>query len=287
MTVFSLPATSIEGTPSTFTASFNIDGEGVVRGTWAYDGTQSHLSGALSAVGGLTGPWLLWLAGGDFVSQFGTLMYLDGQFTMSVDATFLVQGNPVEFRASGTIGSDGIDTVVFADVRANYSVARDPGSNAWTVTHNSGTGGIDTLVDVERLQFADSKLAIDIWGNGGQAYRLYQAAFDRVPDVAGLGYQMHDLDTGSSLSQVAANFIASPEFESKYGTNLSDAEFVHLLYVHVLHREPGDFEVTYHVDHELQGGYSRADVLTFFSESPENIVGLMGTIGNGMVYVFP
>jgi hypothetical protein len=182
-------------------------------------------------------------------------------------------------------GGTGIDTAVFSDVRTNYTVTH-VSANTWTVAH-TGADGTDTLTDVERLRFSDSKLAIDIDGDGGKAYRLYQAAFDRVPDVPGLGYQMNDLDMGFSLSQVAANFIASPEFQLKYGTNLTDSEFVTLLYQHVLHRVPQQFEVDYHVDQELHAGYSRADVLTFFAESNENQANVIGTIGAGMVYVFP
>jgi hypothetical protein len=324
---FIAPVTSaVAGYYATFRASIAIDGEGVPRGTWAFDTVDippgvylffpTHVSGPVSAVGGLTGPWSVWLGGTTFTSQASTLTYANGQFTLTVDARLVIgpEATPIPGTGDGTPGTTihasqrigstgndtilagagnssfdgglGIDTVVFSDARENYTITRDS-HGGWEVVHNAEVAGTTTLANIERLQFADSKLAIDISGHGGQAYRLYQAAFDRVPDVGGLGYQMHDLDAGYSLSQVAANFIASPEFQSKYGTNLSDAEFVHLLYLHVLHREPGDFEVSYHVDHELHAGYSRADVLTFFSESPENQTVLIGTIGNGMVYVFP
>jgi len=49
-------------------------------------------------------------------------------------------------------------------------------SAGYTVTDTAGADGTDTLINVERLQFSDAKVAIDTSGNAGQAYRLYQAA---------------------------------------------------------------------------------------------------------------
>mgnify|MGYP003942493579 CR=1 FL=1 len=95
------------------------------------------------------------------------------------------------------------------------------------------------MSSVERLQFSDGTLALDT-GSGqtaGEAYRLYQAAFNRTPDTAGLKYQTNALDSGYSLSTVAGNFIASPEFQRTYG-NVNDTQFITLLYQNVLHRAP-------------------------------------------------
>ena len=176
------------------------------------------------------------------------------------------------------IGGEGRDTANFSGQRSAYTVHFNG-----TTAVVDGPDGTDALQGVERLHFSDANVALDIAGNAGQAYRLYQAAFDRVPDIGGLGYQMHDLDLGYTLAQVAANFIASPEFQSKYG-GLTDDAFIALLYVNVLHRTPAQEEIDFHVANELHAGYSRAHVLTFFSESPENQVNVIGDIQNGMDY---
>ena len=183
-------------------------------------------------------------------------------------------------------GGSGLDTAHFSDVRANYTITNQ-GNGMFTVSHMSGLGpdGTDTLTNVERLWFSDSKVAVDIDGHGGEAYRLYQAAFNRAPDVPGLGFQMHDLDVGWSLSTIAGNFIASPEFQATYGS-LTDLQFVQQLYVNVLHREGEDAGVQFHMN-ELATGQTRADVLSHFSESPENQANVIGQIQNGMVYIYP
>ena len=150
----------------------------------------------------------------------------------------------------------------------------------FTLKHAAGT---DTLVNVERIKFADAYVALDTAGNAGMAYRLYQAAFDRTPDQGGLGFQMKALDDGLNIAQVAANFIASPEFQRTYGA-LNDTQFVNQLYQNVLHRAADASGLAFHTNNLATGANTRANVLVGFSESPENQAALIGTIQNGMVY---
>ncbi len=195
-------------------------------------------------------------------------------------------GNPARNKLEGGAGNDtldggaGIDTAVFSQARASYTVTTT--GSTTTVRANSGTDGTDTLTSIERLQFSDALVAYDTAGNAGKAYRLYQAAFNRTPDQGGLGFQMKTLDNGAALSQVAANFIASPEFQRTYGA-LNDSQFVTQLYQNVLHRGPDASGLSFHTGN-LGRGMARADVLVGFSESPENQAALIGTIQNGMVY---
>ena len=177
-------------------------------------------------------------------------------------------------------GGAGVDTAIFSGAASQYALQRH---SATTVTI-TGPDGTDVLTNIERLKIGTDQIAIDIEGNAGQAYRLYKAAFDRLPDLPGLGYQMNDLDIGVSLRQVASNFIASPEFQDTYGT-VSDAQFVTLLYRNVLDREPEPEGLQYHVN-RLSAGAIRADILIGFSESPENKANVIGLIDNGMKYVW-
>ncbi len=174
-------------------------------------------------------------------------------------------------------GGSGLDTALYSGNKASYTIAA--ADEGFTV---SGPDGVDTLLGVERIRFGDVNVALDIDGTAGQAYRLYQAAFNRTPDIGGLGYQMNALDQGLTLQQVAQNFINSPEFSRTYGS-LSTSEFVTQLYANVLHRAPDEGGLAYHIA-RLDAGVPRAGVLEGFSESPENQAALIGTIQNGMVY---
>lgn len=179
-------------------------------------------------------------------------------------------------------GGGGIDTAILRGNRANYTITID--ANGATVSDHTGFDGTDTLTSVERLHFADATIALDINGNAGQAYRLYQAAFNRVPDKEGLGFWIQGIDNGATLDHVANEFMNSAEFKLKYGENLSNAALVDMLYQNVLHRK-GEAQGVEHWNHKLDNNLAtRAQVLAMFSESPENQAALIGVIGQGITF---
>ena len=179
-------------------------------------------------------------------------------------------------------GGAGLDTAVFTGTRASHSFFGKDSLGQWKLS--SSADGTDTLTNVERLHFSDKTLALDIDGSAGQAYRLYQAAFNRAPDTEGITFQTHTLDNGWSLSSIAKNFIDSPEFSNTYG-RLDNAQFVTQLYQNVLHRVPDAGGLQYHVDH-LNQGWARENVLVGFSESPENQVAVIGVIQGGIELIY-
>lgn len=173
-------------------------------------------------------------------------------------------------------GGAGTDTAVYAGQSSSYQVIKS--STGYAVV--GGADGGDSLLNIERIKFADKTIALDTGGNAGQAYRLYQAAFDRKPDTGGLSFQTKILDDGWALTDIAKNFIDSPEFSTKYGS-LNNSQFVSQLYANVLHRAADAGGLDYHVTN-LDKGMSRAQVLVGFSESPENQAAIIGSIQNGI-----
>jgi hypothetical protein len=125
-------------------------------------------------------------------------------------------------------------------------------------------------------------LALDINGIAGQAYRIYQAAFNRTPDNDGLKYWIGIMDSGVSLSTVSSGFIGSAEFQKLYGTNPTNELFVNKLYDNVLHRTPDTGGYNYWVGLLNSGGIDKISTLVNFSESNENQVGVIGVIQNGI-----
>jgi len=175
----------------------------------------------------------------------------------------------------------GIDTAVFAQAASAYVVKGAP--FAFRVDDFQGHGV--TLQGVERLQFADTAMALDVNGNGtgGQVYRLYQAAFDRTPDKGGLGYWIYQREHGTTLTQAARLFIDSKEFGDTYGANVGTDGFITALYRNVLHRTPDQAGFDYW-NKVLGDGAQRADVLRDFSESTENVAQVVGVIQNGFAF---
>lgn len=181
-------------------------------------------------------------------------------------------------------GGSGVDKAVYTGSSMDYKVTMGSDGKLVVADTVASRDGSDSLAGVERISFADKSVAFDINGNAGASYRLYKAAFDRQPDEAGLGYWMQNLDKGADLAKDVANgFINSTEFQSLYGANTSNATFIANLYQNVLHRTP-DADGYAYWDKTLNSGVSRANILTNFSDSNENIDQVAELVGNGISY---
>lgn len=179
-------------------------------------------------------------------------------------------------------GGAGLDTVRYQQSRAGATFALN-GQGAITVGKGAGAG-TDTLIGVERVLFDNGAVAFDLEGSAGQAYRLYQAAFDRKPDSGGLGFWIYHMDRGLTPVGAAAGFMQSAEFAALYGASPSAEQLVTKLYNNVLHRVPdqGGFDFWMKA---LADGTSRAQVLAYFADSPENHAQVIGVIQNGIDYI--
>ena len=179
-------------------------------------------------------------------------------------------------------GGEGIDTAVFAGNRASYTVTGVAGG--YTVGAVGG-GAVNTLTGVERIQFADSSLALDVdaFGSAGQIFRLFQSAFNRAPAAGGLGFWLQAMDNGYSLEQIADSFTRTPEFLNLYGSITNLDTLVTGLYVNTLDRQP-DAEGKAFWMNGLASGVSVAQVMLGFSESLESQALNSGLIANGFAY---
>jgi hypothetical protein len=317
LSISSAAASKAEGnvgsTPFTFTVTRTGDTSTAHTAAWSVSGSGTNAATATDFVGGVMPSGTVSFAAGEASTTI--TVNVAGDTTVEFDEYFSIglsdPSNGLPFvvssaagrianedtifmsaeRQSGNIvgsngnqfifGSSTIDSVIFMSTIDNYVI--DLGPNVITITSRSTFEGTDTLVDIERLIFSDGILAFDISGNAGQAYRLYQAAFARTPDTAGLKYQTNALDTALNLWQVAGNFIASPEFQGKYGSpsTVTDAQFVTLLYNNVLGRDPDQEGYDYHTTN-LAAGVTRAQLLVQFSESPENQTNVLPVICEGI-----
>ncbi|HWJ96208.1 MAG TPA: FG-GAP-like repeat-containing protein, partial [Telluria sp.] len=175
----------------------------------------------------------------------GAVMYganVPGTFYGGIGADEL-HGGAVNDTFHGLAGRDridggaGIDVLVLDGAKAGYAVTARMNGSAEVVQSAHAWNHAD-LTGVERLRFADAAVALDIAGNAGKAYRIYQAAFDRQPDPEGLGFWINAMDHGMSLADIAAGFIGSNEFIQRYGDKPAAADLVGRLYQNILHRAP-------------------------------------------------
>ncbi len=237
-----------------------------------YTAPQGHRAFVLASAGGDT------LIGGAlndiFLGQRGN------------DNLYGGAGNDVLWGGGGNDlldGGGGRDSAHFYGYAAQFTIVKDGTGFALNKTLGVAIESA-TLRGIERVHFEDHAIALDIAGTGGQAYRLYRAAFDRVPDAGGVGYWITQLDRGEKLDSVAQAFINSSEFQALYQGVSTNAGFVDKLYHNILHRAPEAAGLAYWSAALDKGLASKAEVLTLFSESTENQEAVIGLIGNGFIF---
>ena len=156
------------------------------------------------------------------------------------------------------------------------------GGSRWIDQQAGGPeGGIDDLVNIQRIQFTDGYLAVSPTDTAGQVYRVYEATLGRAPDQEGLTNWVNALNSGTSLQSVVNGFVGSQEFQADYGA-LSNSDFVTLLYNNVLHRAADTAGLNSWVNVLTSGQDTRAQVVLGFSESPEDVSDLSAPVQAGL-----
>lgn len=197
---------------------------------------------------------------------------------LSADGVDTLTGNGGNDTLDGGLG---IDTAVFNGNRSSYLVAGT--GSGYQV---SGPDGNDSMINVERLIFTDSKLAIDL--NAGQAanytVRLIGAAFGApaiqdFPDYVSSGLFL--FDSGESISEVAQ--VALEAMGS-----LSNEALVDTLYQNIVGTAPAEADLNFYVG-MLQGSggaMTQAEFLEFAANTEENAlnIDLVGLQQSGVVY---
>ena len=194
----------------------------------------------------------------------------------------LIGGAGLDFLDGGA----GVDKAVFTGKSTDYTIDR-LSEELRVADLQSGRDGVDALKNIERLSFSDRSIALDIAADqtAGSIYMLYQATFNRTPDVDGIGYWINRVDNGADITQdVAAFFTTSQEFISKYGANPTNASYVDNLYKNVLGRS-GESDGIAYWNQELDAGrVSKAEVLEKFATLAEGAALVAPLIANGIAY---
>jgi len=209
--------------------------------------------------------------------------------TTSNDLIYGMGGKDTITGAAGndTIdGGDGIDKSIYSGAASAYTI-KITSSNSTVTDKTANRDGADTLTNVERLKFTDTNIALDIGKDqtAGAGYMLYKAAFNRTPDVGGLGFWISKMDGGMDYNTVAQNFVNSAEFKTAYGgSNPTVNTLVTKLYNNVLTRAPDGNGLAFWQDKLTTGGWTTANVLGYFATSNENVINVASLIGNGISY---
>ena len=202
-------------------------------------------------------------------------------YTFVADATdnftFLSRAVDDSLNIGVTIGSGGVLTFS-PHVRSEYTVTHTSPSGPVTVTGPVGSGSYSNL---DGFHFLDGELTFDVSEPFAVAYRMYDTAFDRLPDTRGLNNWGASLESGLSLDKMASAFSASAEFLQTYGA-LSNRGFVEQLYRNALDREGDEEGIANWTGFLDRGSHSRGQLLVGFSESAEHIEKLRPAVEAGL-----
>lgn len=211
----------------------------------------------------------------------------DSDNPLRYDSFFVLQKDEV-MRDYTHTGGAGLDMVAYFVDAFTYGL-RDVEVNGSQVTLliNNAGGGVyrHEYQDVERFILNGRGFATDVGPgeNAGSAYRVYQAAFNREPDLPGLRYWLEAMDFGDSLVDIAGAFTGTPEYQHFYGANPTPETLVWGHYRNVLGRDPEEGGFNYWVNEMKTGeGFTAAVLLASFAESAENIALVAPKLEDGL-----
>lgn len=135
--------------------------------------------------------------------QVGSGIYSSGL------ANYLEVGKKLGYRpyAPGTTvwGSELIDSVTYAGLKSNYLLERLSADLKWSISGGSTGASTDKLIDVERIQFGNVSVALDLSGNAGETAKILGAVFGKESlgnkNYVGIGLSF--LDTGWTYDNLA------------------------------------------------------------------------------------
>ncbi len=183
-------------------------------------------------------------------------------------------------------GGTGIDTAVCSGNRSSYVVTKT--ATGLTVADNTGADGSDTLSGVERLQFADGKLAFDLDGGAGNTAEIIGAIFGKqylqTKEYIGIGISL--FDSGQTMEQVAQLALNAGLFQQLAGSS-SNTDFVKFVYHNVAGVDPGASDLEYYMQLLDTGVFTQASLAVAAAVTSLNTsnIGLTGLAQTGIEFV--
>ena len=208
------------------------------------------------------------------------VQFLDKTVSLVVNDT--IKGQPgTDFFDGGL----GIDTVVYSGLQERYSITKS--GNRYVVSEPTGSDDTDYLSNIERLQFSNGKVALDLGGNAGQAARLIGALLGPsfIKDKALAGVVIGLIDQDYSIENIA-NLGLNTSFYLALAGSTKNEDFVNHVFRNVVGRPPEVNEQKTYVD-MLNAGTSQAAlaVMAAGTEFTASQIGLTGLTSHGWDFI--
>ena len=208
------------------------------------------------------------------------VQFLDKTVSLVVNDT--IKGSPgIDFFDGGL----GLDTVVYSGPQERYAINKT--GNRYVVSEPTGSDDTDYLSNIERLQFSNGKVALDVEnGNAGEAAKLIGALLGPtyVKDKALTGIVINLLDQKYSSDTIANLGLATPMYLSMAGSG-SNTDFVKQVFNNVVGRPPNPSESSTYVN-MLEAGTSQSALALMAAHTDLNAarINLVGLIQHGLEF---
>jgi Ca2+-binding RTX toxin-like protein len=208
------------------------------------------------------------------------IQFVDKTVSLVVNDT--IKGQPgTDFFDGGL----GLDTVVYSGPMERYTVNKT--GNRYVVSEPTGSDDTDYLINIERLQFSNTKVALDMTGKAGDAARLIGALLgpSYVKDKALAGVVIGLLDQNYSTQTIATLGLGTSTYIGLAGSS-SNEDFVKHVFKNVIGRPPAEAELQTYVG-MLSAGTSQAAlaVMAADTEFTAEKIGLAGLVLNGWEFI--
>ena len=199
--------------------------------------------------------------------------------TLGLTATGNAGNNVLRGNSGNNLldGQGGIDTAVFSGNSANYT--NTAGTNGSRIV-TGGADGSDTLVGIERIEFANVIQATDTspGGNTYAAYAMFNAGFNRGPTTDELSLWTSTLDRlGGDTKDLAQTMI------NYYAPGVSNEALVAYLWSTIVGGAIPADALTQYTGLVVSGTFTQASLLDFVSTlrlNTDEIVQIVGTTLN-------
>ena len=141
-------------------------------------------------------------------------------------------GNELNNQLTGNAGNDsidgstGIDTAIYGNSLSEFILTK--GTDSWAITKSDES---DSLVNIERLQFTNTNVALDLDGNAGKTAKLLGAILgaEGVSNKVYVGAGLYFLDGGMTYEE-----LMQAALDVVLGANPSSSSVVDLIWTNIV-----------------------------------------------------
>lgn len=180
-------------------------------------------------------------------------------------------------------GGLGLDRVVFGGKRNEYSI--EPSGSKYFVTPTNPSLGRDSLQNVERLEFSDQSLALDVaQGVAGTVAKFLGVVFGPAAvqdrDLVGIG-----LHHGAAFKDNPGGLMRLA-LDARLGPQHTSAQMVELLYANLFGQSPPASLRDEFVSWIDRGLHTQESLALLAADLPENLnnISWMGLVENGLPF---